>query len=94
MQSLTPKKVEANLICMAALMDKKWEYVINLCAHDYPLKTNFEIVRQLKAEWEIRQKSDSILKFTLKSTIVDVYNYHPARPISHSDERLLTGITA
>ena len=29
-------------------MDKKWEYVINLCAHDYPLKTNFEIVRQLK----------------------------------------------
>ena len=26
-----------------------WKYVLNLCGQDFPLKTNLEIVRSLKA---------------------------------------------
>lgn len=46
-------RVQADLNCMADLVDKHklvpWKYVINLCGQDFPLKTNFDIVRQLKA---------------------------------------------
>ena len=40
--------VEATLLCMDELLEKDWQYVINLCAHDFPLKTNGDIVRHLK----------------------------------------------
>ena len=33
---------------MKKLIEFDWKYIINLCAHDYPLKTNLEMVRQLK----------------------------------------------
>jgi len=41
--------VEASLTCLRDLRNRTWNYVINLCAHDYPLKTNLQIVRQLQA---------------------------------------------
>ena len=40
--------VEATMVCLQDLSDKPYKYVMNLCAHDFPLKTNFEIVRSLK----------------------------------------------
>ncbi|XP_058491777.1 beta-1,3-galactosyl-O-glycosyl-glycoprotein beta-1,6-N-acetylglucosaminyltransferase-like [Solea solea] len=44
-------RVQADLNCMADLynMRKKWKYFINLCGQDFPLKTNLEIVRQLRS---------------------------------------------
>ncbi|XP_034025458.1 beta-1,3-galactosyl-O-glycosyl-glycoprotein beta-1,6-N-acetylglucosaminyltransferase-like [Thalassophryne amazonica] len=44
-------RVQADLNCMANLYNSttKWKYFINLCGQDFPLKTNLEIVRTLKA---------------------------------------------
>ncbi|XP_022107208.1 N-acetyllactosaminide beta-1,6-N-acetylglucosaminyl-transferase-like [Acanthaster planci] len=44
----------ADINCMRDLTgprgdEYRWNYVINLCGQDFPLKTNLEIVRQLKA---------------------------------------------
>ncbi|XP_072037356.1 beta-1,3-galactosyl-O-glycosyl-glycoprotein beta-1,6-N-acetylglucosaminyltransferase 4-like [Amphiura filiformis] len=43
--------VLADLHCMEDLLDHRvqWRYFINLCGQDFPLKTNLEIVKQLKA---------------------------------------------
>ncbi|XP_071951435.1 N-acetyllactosaminide beta-1,6-N-acetylglucosaminyl-transferase-like isoform X2 [Antedon mediterranea] len=40
----------ADINCMSDLLRRPepWHYVMNLCAQDFPLKTNLEIVRQLK----------------------------------------------
>lgn len=44
-------RVQADLNCMADLYSAstKWKYFINLCGQDFPLKTNLEIVRMLRA---------------------------------------------
>nr|QOE74762.1 1,3 galactose glycoprotein beta1,6N-acetyl glucosaminyl transferase 1 [Elephant endotheliotropic herpesvirus 1A]WES72353.1 1,3 galactose glycoprotein beta1,6N-acetyl glucosaminyl transferase 1 [Elephantid betaherpesvirus 1] len=44
-------RVQADINCMRDLHDlsTKWKYVINLCGTDFPLKTNLEIVKQLKS---------------------------------------------
>ncbi|KAJ8035903.1 N-acetyllactosaminide beta-1,6-N-acetylglucosaminyl-transferase [Holothuria leucospilota] len=44
-------RVQADINCMADLLEKpvQWKYVLNLCGQDFPLKTNLEIVQQLKA---------------------------------------------
>ncbi|ELU04012.1 hypothetical protein CAPTEDRAFT_43769, partial [Capitella teleta] len=42
--------IEADLICMRDLLirHKTWKYFINLTGQEFPLKTNWEIVQQLK----------------------------------------------
>nr|XP_054762858.1 N-acetyllactosaminide beta-1,6-N-acetylglucosaminyl-transferase-like [Lytechinus pictus] len=42
-------RVQADINCMRDLVKHEWKYVINLCGQDFPLKTNLEIVRQMKA---------------------------------------------
>ncbi|KAM4615896.1 beta-1,3-galactosyl-O-glycosyl-glycoprotein beta-1,6-N-acetylglucosaminyltransferase-like [Polymixia lowei] len=44
-------RVQADLNCMADLYNASttWKYFINLCGQDFPLKTNLEIVRNLKS---------------------------------------------
>ncbi|ALM25931.1 1,3 galactose glycoprotein beta1,6 N-acetyl glucosaminyl transferase 1 [Proboscivirus elephantidbeta4] len=44
-------RVQADLSCMSDLdaSPVKWRYLLNLCGMDFPLKTNLEIVRALKA---------------------------------------------
>ena len=44
-------RLQADINCMSDLLKRPepWNYVINLCAQDFPLKTNLEIVHQLKA---------------------------------------------
>ncbi|XP_063965968.1 N-acetyllactosaminide beta-1,6-N-acetylglucosaminyl-transferase-like [Lytechinus pictus] len=42
-------RLKADMSCMSDLMSHEWKYVINLENYDFPLKTNLEIVRQLKA---------------------------------------------
>ncbi|XP_059921711.1 beta-1,3-galactosyl-O-glycosyl-glycoprotein beta-1,6-N-acetylglucosaminyltransferase 4 isoform X1 [Gadus macrocephalus] len=44
-------RLNADLNCISDMLksDVKWEYVINLCGQDFPLKTNYELVMELKA---------------------------------------------
>ncbi|KAJ8034542.1 Beta-1,3-galactosyl-O-glycosyl-glycoprotein beta-1,6-N-acetylglucosaminyltransferase 3 [Holothuria leucospilota] len=43
-------RLQADVNCMTDLLQTQvqWKYVMNLCGQDFPLKTNLEIVRQLK----------------------------------------------
>lgn len=45
-------RVQADLNCLQDLNNMRsqvaWKYVINLCGQDYPLKTNYDIVKQLQ----------------------------------------------
>ncbi|XP_078481836.1 N-acetyllactosaminide beta-1,6-N-acetylglucosaminyl-transferase-like isoform X2 [Ciona intestinalis] len=46
-------RLEADLNCFKDLLDfqpqqYQWKYLINLCAQDYPLRTNMEIITQMK----------------------------------------------
>ena len=43
--------LEPDLICMEELLhrNKKWKYFINLTGQEFPLRTNYELVRILKA---------------------------------------------
>ncbi|KAK0146884.1 Beta-1,3-galactosyl-O-glycosyl-glycoprotein beta-1,6-N-acetylglucosaminyltransferase [Merluccius polli] len=44
-------RVQADLNCMSDLekVSTDWKYLINLCGQDFPLKTNLETVRSLRA---------------------------------------------
>ncbi|CAL8299308.1 unnamed protein product [Lota lota] len=44
-------RVQADINCMADLLNVStaWRYFINLCGQDFPLKTNLETVRRLRA---------------------------------------------
>ncbi|XP_043540065.1 beta-1,3-galactosyl-O-glycosyl-glycoprotein beta-1,6-N-acetylglucosaminyltransferase 3-like, partial [Chiloscyllium plagiosum] len=44
-------RVQADLNCMKELLESpvRWRYFINVCGQDFPLKTNREIVRSLRA---------------------------------------------
>eukprot|EP00057_Strongylocentrotus_purpuratus_P004613 XP_003729082.1 PREDICTED: N-acetyllactosaminide beta-1,6-N-acetylglucosaminyl-transferase, isoform C-like [Strongylocentrotus purpuratus] len=44
-------RLQADVNCMSDLLQHSvhWRYVINMCSQDFPLKTNLEMVRQLKA---------------------------------------------
>ena len=43
--------LQPDLHCMKDLLkhQSQWKYLLNLCGKDFPLKTNLELVRQLKA---------------------------------------------
>ncbi|XP_039614362.1 beta-1,3-galactosyl-O-glycosyl-glycoprotein beta-1,6-N-acetylglucosaminyltransferase 4-like [Polypterus senegalus] len=43
-------RLKADLNCLSDLVHSqvKWRYVINLCGQDFPLKSNFELVSELK----------------------------------------------
>eukprot|EP00106_Octopus_bimaculoides_P009581 XP_014777023.1 PREDICTED: beta-1,3-galactosyl-O-glycosyl-glycoprotein beta-1,6-N-acetylglucosaminyltransferase-like [Octopus bimaculoides] len=41
--------LEPELLCMKHLLVYKWKYFINLTGQEFPLKTNYELVRILKA---------------------------------------------
>ncbi|OWK62814.1 Beta-1,3-galactosyl-O-glycosyl-glycoprotein beta-1,6-N-acetylglucosaminyltransferase 4 [Lonchura striata] len=43
-------RLQADFNCLSDLMDSPvpWKYVINLCGQDFPLRSNFELVAELK----------------------------------------------
>ncbi|NXU58289.1 GCNT4 acetylglucosaminyltransferase, partial [Turnix velox] len=43
-------RLQADFNCLSDLMDSSvpWKYVINLCGQDFPLRSNFELVTELK----------------------------------------------
>lgn len=40
--------LEPDLLCMQALLKYKWKYFINLTGQEFPLKTNYQLVKILK----------------------------------------------
>lgn len=42
-------RLEADLRCLNDLKPYSYKYVVNFCGQDYPLKTNLELIRDLKA---------------------------------------------
>ncbi|XP_064642862.1 beta-1,3-galactosyl-O-glycosyl-glycoprotein beta-1,6-N-acetylglucosaminyltransferase-like isoform X2 [Lineus longissimus] len=67
-----PSMMMPDLICMAALLkhSTKWRYFINLTGQEFPLKTNGELVRILKA---LRGAND--LEGTLKRRSTHRFRY-------------------
>nr|XP_056721945.1 beta-1,3-galactosyl-O-glycosyl-glycoprotein beta-1,6-N-acetylglucosaminyltransferase 3 [Euleptes europaea] len=54
-------RVQADLNCMEDLLATKvrWKYLLNTCGTDFPIKTNAEIVRALKAlNWQNNMESE------------------------------------
>ena len=45
----TYKVLEPEIVCMKDLLKYKWKYFINLTGQEFPLKTNWELVKILKA---------------------------------------------
>jgi len=50
-QWATISVVNAEILCMRQLLDiyKRWKYLINLVGRDFPLRTNYELVKILRA---------------------------------------------
>uniref|UniRef100_A0A2K5YGE0 Glucosaminyl (N-acetyl) transferase family member 7 n=1 Tax=Mandrillus leucophaeus TaxID=9568 RepID=A0A2K5YGE0_MANLE len=46
-------RLQADINCMKELVHSKfqWNYVINLCGQDFPIKTNREIVHYIRSKW-------------------------------------------
>jgi len=51
----------ADLKCMEALLERnnQWKYLINLCGQDFPIKTNYQMVKTLKSLYP-RQSIESL----------------------------------
>ncbi|XP_029772165.1 beta-1,3-galactosyl-O-glycosyl-glycoprotein beta-1,6-N-acetylglucosaminyltransferase 7-like [Suricata suricatta] len=49
-------RLQADVTCMKDLVRSRfqWNYVINLCGHDFPIKTNKEIIRYIRSKWADR----------------------------------------
>ncbi|XP_011914332.1 PREDICTED: beta-1,3-galactosyl-O-glycosyl-glycoprotein beta-1,6-N-acetylglucosaminyltransferase 7 [Cercocebus atys] len=47
-------RLQADINCMKELVHSKfqWNYVINLCGQDFPIKTNREIVHYIRSKWK------------------------------------------
>lgn len=46
-------RLQADINCMKDLVHSKfqWNYVINLCGQDFPIKTNREIIHYIRRKW-------------------------------------------
>ncbi|KAM4698706.1 beta-1,3-galactosyl-O-glycosyl-glycoprotein beta-1,6-N-acetylglucosaminyltransferase 7-like [Rhinophrynus dorsalis] len=57
-------RLQADINCMEDLIhsDIKWNYVINLCGQDFPIKTNREIVQYLKSKWSGRNLTPGVVQ--------------------------------
>lgn len=82
-------RLRADLNCLSDLMESKvkWRYVINLCGQDFPLRSNVELVEELKA-----LKGGSMLetarpsplkkqRFSFHYTLKDVGSQYHQRPM-------------
>ncbi|KAM5246247.1 beta-1,3-galactosyl-O-glycosyl-glycoprotein beta-1,6-N-acetylglucosaminyltransferase 7-like [Ctenodactylus gundi] len=47
------RRLQADINCMEDLVHSKfqWNYVINLCDEDFPIKTNKEIIHHIRSKW-------------------------------------------
>ncbi|XP_008113452.1 beta-1,3-galactosyl-O-glycosyl-glycoprotein beta-1,6-N-acetylglucosaminyltransferase 7 [Anolis carolinensis] len=57
-------RLQADINCMKDLIHSKyqWNYVINLCGQDYPIKTNKEIIQYIKSKWNGKNMTPGIVQ--------------------------------
>lgn len=57
-------RLQADINCMHDLIRSKtqWNYVINLCGQDFPIKTNKELVRYIKTKWNGKNITPGIVQ--------------------------------
>ncbi|XP_048022662.1 beta-1,3-galactosyl-O-glycosyl-glycoprotein beta-1,6-N-acetylglucosaminyltransferase 4-like [Megalobrama amblycephala] len=86
-------RLRADLNCLSDLLDSevKWKYVINLCGQDFPLRTNAELVSDLKelegrnmveSKWPGGKKQRWSVHHILKNN-----NEYYDTPVSTSEEK-------
>lgn len=74
-------RVQADINCMKRLDRYDYKYLINLCGQDFPLKTNYEIVQDLKAlNGSNELESSDAIKADKVDRILDGYDLNEKKP--------------
>lgn len=57
-------RLQADINCMRDLVHSKiqWNYVINLCGQDYPIKTNKDIIKYIKSKWNGKNMTPGVVQ--------------------------------
>ncbi|NXS41321.1 GCNT7 acetylglucosaminyltransferase, partial [Balaeniceps rex] len=57
-------RLQADINCMRDLVHSKiqWNYVINLCGQDYPIKTNKDIIQHIKSKWNGKNMTPGVVQ--------------------------------
>ncbi|XP_002830495.3 beta-1,3-galactosyl-O-glycosyl-glycoprotein beta-1,6-N-acetylglucosaminyltransferase 7 [Pongo abelii] len=56
-------RLQADINCMKDLVHSKfqWNYVINLCGQDFPIKTNREIIHYIRSKWSDKNITPGVI---------------------------------
>ncbi|MBZ3874475.1 Beta-1,3-galactosyl-O-glycosyl-glycoprotein beta-1,6-N-acetylglucosaminyltransferase 7 [Sciurus carolinensis] len=56
-------RLQADINCMKELVHSKfqWNYVINLCGQDFPIKTNKEIIHYIRSKWNDKNITPGVI---------------------------------
>ncbi|XP_032734917.1 beta-1,3-galactosyl-O-glycosyl-glycoprotein beta-1,6-N-acetylglucosaminyltransferase 7-like [Lontra canadensis] len=57
-------RLQADINCMKELVRPKfqWNYVINLCGQDFPIKTNKEIIHYIRSKWNDKNITPGVVQ--------------------------------
>uniref|UniRef100_A0A2K5HNT1 Glucosaminyl (N-acetyl) transferase family member 7 n=1 Tax=Colobus angolensis palliatus TaxID=336983 RepID=A0A2K5HNT1_COLAP len=57
-------RLQADINCMKDLVHSKfqWNYVINLCGQDFPIKTNREIIHYIRSKWNDKNITPGVIQ--------------------------------
>lgn len=57
-------RLQADLNCMEDLVRSRfqWNYVMNLCGQDFPIKTNKEIMRYIRSKWNGKNITPGVIQ--------------------------------
>ncbi|KAM9590203.1 beta-1,3-galactosyl-O-glycosyl-glycoprotein beta-1,6-N-acetylglucosaminyltransferase 7-like isoform 1-T4 [Trichechus inunguis] len=57
-------RLQADINCMKDLVHSKfqWNYVINLCGQDFPIRTNKEIIHYLRSKWNGKNITPGVIQ--------------------------------
>ncbi|XP_066092629.1 beta-1,3-galactosyl-O-glycosyl-glycoprotein beta-1,6-N-acetylglucosaminyltransferase 7-like isoform X2 [Saccopteryx bilineata] len=57
-------RLQAEINCMKDLVQSKlqWNYVINLCRQDFPIKTNREITHHIRSKWNDKNNTPGVIQ--------------------------------
>lgn len=58
------RRLQADINCMRDLVHSKfqWNYVINLCGQDFPIKTNKEIIHYIRSKWKDKNITPGVIQ--------------------------------
>ncbi|KAM6147880.1 beta-1,3-galactosyl-O-glycosyl-glycoprotein beta-1,6-N-acetylglucosaminyltransferase 7-like [Erethizon dorsatum] len=58
------RRLQADINCMKDLVHSRfqWNYVINLCGEDFPIKTNKEIIHHIRSKWNNKNITPGVIQ--------------------------------